>query len=631
MVVLSEAQYRDKVLGGWLGKLIGAALGSPVEGQKQAQESVGDPETLKGGRPRPQEGLALELISLRALAQAGAQPSSDDLVSAWLRHLRVPEHEYGHALANFHRGVEPPLSGVFDNPFREALGAMARADLWGLVAPGDPEVAAALARQDALLDHSGTGVEAAILVAVAVSAAFVETDAARLLELALRFLPQESRVGRAVRDVSRWHGELADWRRTREMLLRAYGSEDPRDSVVAAGFLALGLLDGGGQFARTLTTTARCGWSATTTCGAAGAIIGTQLGGEGIPREWQEVVALDVETGAALVGLQTTAGLSALVSETCDLGRMVMRAQSLGRVDLVEEVPDTASSALAVGETGEFVRELLMGSYISHRRRGDLGIYTDYDSPPTIGYEAPRRLTITVANLGTRRVDIRTRIGGPAGFVITTNSDLISLPEGGNVSFSATISAQQGQALVGPVNPFTLHVSVESGPEFAAPITLVGAALWYGSGPYGDFEQSHPPESPAILSGETALGGEGWQVMSVAEPAVNLTAGLAGERGTYYLASDVLAGRARRARLRIACNDGTKVWCNGQEVWQQHEHRPADGRVSGDEFAVDLREGWNRLVIKMAQCSPRRFLSAVLKDADGYLLLDVANTRPRPA
>jgi hypothetical protein len=86
--------------------------------------------------------------------------------------------------------------------------------------------------------------------------------------------------------------------------------------------------------------------------------------------------------------------------------------------------------------------------------------------------------------------------------------------------------------------------------------------------------------------------------------------------------------RRRRGRLRVGCNDGTKVWLNGQEIFFQHEHRPVSP-LSADEFEVELREGWNRLVVKMAQCSPRRFLSAALKNLDGQMLAEAANTIAR--
>jgi hypothetical protein len=160
------------------------------------------------------------------------------------------------------------------------------------------------------------------------------------------------------------------------------------------------------------------------------------------------------------------------------------------------------------------------------------------------------------------------------------------------------------------------------------PITLAGEALWCAAGPYGDFEQAHAPEQPGVLSGDTPLGAEGWRRLSVVEPAVNLLGQLEGEQGTYYLASDLWMPQRRRARLRVGCNDGIKVWLNGQQLFFQHEHRPVSPG-SADEFEVELREGWNRLVIKMAQCSPRRFLSVALKDLQGQLLADAGNTAPR--
>ena len=69
-----------------------------------------------------------------------------------LRGLAHAQGEYRCARANFRKEVPPPVSGIFDNPFREGLGGLARAELWGMVAPGDPVEArlatAAVARRD---------------------------------------------------------------------------------------------------------------------------------------------------------------------------------------------------------------------------------------------------------------------------------------------------------------------------------------------------------------------------------------------------------------------------------------------------------------------------------------------------
>ncbi len=631
MVILTQAEYRDRVLGGWLGRLMGSAVGLPGDGQRQALEVRGDPEQLLRAQGRLREGAELGLVWLRALQRRGPAINSDDLIAAWLRHVTYSQWEYGYARANFLRDLRPPLTGVHDNPFRGCLGALARADLWGMVAPGDPEVAARYACQDAMLDHSGPGLEAAIALAAMVSAAFVTPEPPRLLEVALAFLPDDSRVSRAVRDVRRWHGELAHWRRTREMLLRAYSADDVRDAAVAAGLLALALLDGNGDLERTLLTAAEGGWSTAAVCAAAGAILGVALGAEQLPLRWREPLRGELTLGPGVVALPRNLRAPRLADQICDIGRLVCRAESAGRVQIVAEpTQGDQESTLPELETASFVRQLALGPYVTAHRRGPLEVRVDYDGPPTIGYNTPRRLALAITNSGARSLDISTRLSAPAGFVVTGDSEHLTLPEGGTVSFRTAVSAPEEHAQIAPANPCTLFLSVEDGLQAVVPITLVGESLWYAAGPYAGFDEAHAPEQPGIISGDSPIGGDGWRRLSVSEPSLSLLAGLEGEQGTYYLATDLWMPRTRRARLRIGCNDGVKVWLNGQQVLCQHEHRPVSP-LSADELEIELREEWNRLLIKMAQCSPRRFLAVTFRDPDRHLLVEAANTWPRRA
>jgi hypothetical protein len=628
MVTLTEAKYRDKVYGGWLGKLIGMSAGAPMDGQKQSHDmDLSVIESTPRNRPDPGPSLDFQLVWLRTLHTVGPRLTSDDLCGAWLRHLVCADGECAHAVCNFRRGLCPPLSGAFDNPYRNTLGAFARADLWGLVVPGDPRQAVQYARQDAMLDHAEAGIEAAGVIAAMVSAAFVESEPARLVEIALGLIPGECRVARAIRDVARWHGELAQWSRTREMLLRAHGSEDVRDGVVAAALTALALVHERGDLGRTLLTAARCGWSTQATCGAAGAVLGVVLGASGIPARLRDIVVDDLHPGWGVVGLGASLSAAALTEQTVEAGRLVIRSELAGRVQLVDDSPEE-QSVLAAPDASGLIRQMAMGSYVSSFRKGPLEVSIDYDTRPTIGYDSPCRLAIGIANAGARSLDLRARISAPVGFTVTTQSERITLPEGSSVSFMAAFSAPEEHARIGAANPLTLFVSLEDLTEMTFPISLVGESLWHVAGPYGSFDEAHAPEQAGILSGETLLGGEGWRRLSVPEPAVNLLAGMEGEQGTYYLATDYYMPRARAARLRIGCNDGAKVWLGGREIHSQHEHRPVSPS-SADEFDAELWQGWNRLVIKMAQCSPRRFLSVVWKSPDQQILLEAVNTFPR--
>jgi hypothetical protein len=271
---------------------------------------------------------------------------------------------------------------------------------------------------------------------------------------------------------------------------------------------------------------------------------------------------------------------------------------------------------------------MAVGSYVASFRRGPLEASIDYGGRCTIGYDLPRKLTIEIANTGARSLDLGTRFSGPAGFVVAASGERVTVPEAAAVSFTATFTAPEEQATIGATNPFALLVSLDDSGEMSFPVSLIGESVWYVAGPYGSFDEPHAPEVAGVLSGDAALGGEGWRRLSVSEPAVNILTGLEGDAGTYYIATDYLAPRPRSARLRVGCNDGVMAWMGGREALSHHEHRPVSP-LSADECDVELGEGWNRCVVKMAQCSPRRFLSVVLKGPDQHLLAEVTNTRPR--
>ncbi len=627
MLTITHSDYSDKVSGGWLGKLIGAAVGRPIDGQRLPAEPAGYPGKLSELASVWAEGTDFQAIWLRVLQTVGPRVADDDLIGGWLRYSGHATDEYAQARANFRRGVGPPISGAHDNPFRESLGALTRSELWGLLSPGDPEQAAWFARRDAMLDHAGAGVESAIWLAGLVSAAFAEADVAKLIEIGLRLVPESGRLGRAVRDVCRWHGDHAHWGRTREMLLRSYGSDDLRDSVVAAGFIALALLQGRGDFARSVLSAASCGWTASATAGAVGAIVGVVLGESAFPPDWRASLSADQELGSSVAGLPRSLPRRWIVERICEMGRLVVRSESGGRVQFASEPAESDSGPPAL-EPSNLLRQLSFGPYVSTHRRGPLRIQIDYDSKPTIGYDSPRRLTIALSNMANRTLEAQARLVAPPGFVVAAASESLTLAEGTVVSFMLTLTAPRGLAAVASANPCTLHLSLDDGSEFTVPVALLGESLWYASGPYSDFDQSHPPEDAALLSGDTSLERDGWRRLSVPEPAVNIVAGLEGEQGAYYLASDFRLPAALNARLRIAANDGVRAWVNASEVWYQHEHRPASP-LSADLCEVSLRQGWNRLVIKLAQCTPRRYLAVTFRDAAGQLLLEAENTEFR--
>ena len=179
-------EFRDKVLGCWQGKNIGGTLGAPMEGTRQLGDiSFYTQETA--GRPAPNDDLDLQLVWLLAVEQNGAYRLNERILGEyWMRYITGPWNEYGTAKGNIAAGLCPPLSGFCNNAeWQNSNGAWIRSEIWACLFPGAPDEAARFAWMDACVDHCGDGIYAEIFTAALESAAFVEQDLLRLIDIAL--------------------------------------------------------------------------------------------------------------------------------------------------------------------------------------------------------------------------------------------------------------------------------------------------------------------------------------------------------------------------------------------------------------------------------------------------------------
>src|SRR5690606_6572634 len=113
------------------------------------------------------------------------------LAQAW-QHIGMSPDEYGICKRNMKFGLVPPATGSYDNPFARGMGAAIRTELWACLAPGDPDLAAAYAYEDACMDHAGEGIHGAVFLAALQSLAFIKHDREALLDHALTYLPTDS-------------------------------------------------------------------------------------------------------------------------------------------------------------------------------------------------------------------------------------------------------------------------------------------------------------------------------------------------------------------------------------------------------------------------------------------------------
>lgn len=143
------------------------------------------------------------LLTARALLDCGGHLTPAAVLAAWQTHIidqggifeRAGKPLHG-AVENIKRGILPPFSGI-DNAQNNDDGAAMRVAPIGIVAAGDPERAAELARIDAEISHHADGVWAAQAVAAAIALAMVDASTDDIIRTARDYLPNDSWIGRA--------------------------------------------------------------------------------------------------------------------------------------------------------------------------------------------------------------------------------------------------------------------------------------------------------------------------------------------------------------------------------------------------------------------------------------------------
>ena len=123
--------------------------------------------------------------------------------------------EYGTGKANLRAGLQPPLSGLIDNTYKDSCGCYIRSEIWACLAPGNPDLAARYAYEDAIVDHEGEGMYGEIFFAALQSAAFVESDKRTLIDIALSYIPEESATAKAILKALECYDKHTDFREAR--------------------------------------------------------------------------------------------------------------------------------------------------------------------------------------------------------------------------------------------------------------------------------------------------------------------------------------------------------------------------------------------------------------------------------
>jgi ADP-ribosylglycohydrolase len=344
-------EYRKKVEGCWMGKNIGGTLGAPFEGQRGEVEIDFYTQEL-GGEALPNDDLDLQLVWLNVVEKYGRATNASILGEYWHTYITPSWNEYGLGKNNMRMGLVPPLSGWMNNPYRDSCGCFIRSEIWACLAPGHPEIAARYAYEDGVVDHSTDGVHGEVFCAAVQSAAFVESDRFKLIDIGLSWIPQDSGVARGVRCVLDSYRKGLDWKQARKNLLREVpdhfairymeGAETDipwgpvgYDAPANVSIFVLGWVYGEDDFGRSLCIAVGCGEDTDCTAATLGATLGIIHGIEGIPQKWIEPIGSKIVTISLNLGDSKGMFPKTIQDLTDRVVRLVPRFMDLADVDVV--------------------------------------------------------------------------------------------------------------------------------------------------------------------------------------------------------------------------------------------------------------------------------------------------------
>jgi ADP-ribosylglycohydrolase len=322
---ISWDTYWDKVYGCWLGKNAGGTLGSPLEGLYGRDEMFDVwwyPRIVEGGIPN--DDLEIQLVWLQALRDRGITLSSRDLAEYWLDCILYNPDEYGLCKTNLMKGLIPPISGWYNNWFKDCMGSPIRSEIWACIAPGSPDIAARYAYQDAICDHAGgESVYGEVFNAVIESSAFVLNDRVRLVEIGLKAIPGDSMTARAIRTALQAYMDGLDWREARRIVKNVAYNPVAQYSPINLGFQTIGLLYGD-DFGDAICKAVNCGWDTDCTGATVGAIWGIMYGRIGLPEKWIKPLGDTVAVSEGIRNIRIPSNLEELTDEVCSIGRKVL-------------------------------------------------------------------------------------------------------------------------------------------------------------------------------------------------------------------------------------------------------------------------------------------------------------------
>ena len=290
--VIGVEDFRDRMMGAWLGQSAGVAFGWPTE-FKCKGSLIPDgkmPKWTPGliNETFNQDDLYVEMTFLGTLVRHGLDVTTRragiDFANSRYRLWCANSN----ARNNLRNGIAAPASSHPKyHKTTDDIDYQIEADFSGIIAPGLPQAAVDLGETFGRIMNYGDGLYAGQFVGAMYAEAYFTADRVEIVERALKAIPAESRYAEMVRDMLGWYrADRTDWKGAWRKAVDKYQSKaglgkisiPAIDVKINGAMVLLGFLFGEGDMDRTMYISTAGGYDSDCNPSSACGVLGTMQG-----------------------------------------------------------------------------------------------------------------------------------------------------------------------------------------------------------------------------------------------------------------------------------------------------------------------------------------------------------------
>jgi hypothetical protein len=293
---------KDKIAGGWAGKMIGVTYGAPTEFRAQGkifdEPVTWKPADVKGSLT--QDDVYVQLTFMMTMDRFGIDAPAKKFQELFAKAGYHLWHANVQSRKNYFDSIFPPKSGEPENNLHaDDIDFQIEADYIGFMCPGMPQTINKMVDKIGHVMNYGDGVYGGAFLAALYSAAYFNNNIPEIIETALLSIPDQSDYAKAVRDVVLLHKQYpSNWRDAWTQLENKWGkvqicgagSPFNIDAKFNGAFIVMGLLYGDSDPVKTMEIATRCGQDSDCNPSNVMAILGVMKGLSGLPADYQSAV-----------------------------------------------------------------------------------------------------------------------------------------------------------------------------------------------------------------------------------------------------------------------------------------------------------------------------------------------------